>query len=1075
MCLLLAAGITLLFYPPAWHAVVRSWLRWEAARWGLQLDIGAVDGTPLDATVLHGVRLRSATAAAESPVATDLQIGRAEWILSPSLPLFGRAKSSWLDRLVLEDVRGNLSLDALHARQLAAEKSSSSPADWPRERANRFSSALAAHLTPLNFEIVVPRDADLTLHRARAALRLRGARLSGYKDAPGVFLAREIEARAPGGLDNVFHDWRATTQWSGTRFTLNRLALAPGIEVVTAALDGSQLRRKLLNGDLTLRALGGTLRSQVKAFLPRPRGPHPGRWQLEVAGSLESVAVRPLTELLGLAGPTGGVVRAGVFSFNGDPADLSSAAASARFEVTDFQWGARRWQRLLLAATALHRRITVHELDLVQRRNRLVLNGEGPLPLPLPPSAAAAAEAKLAAVPKPADAKTDAVAARFQLPPWLDNFSCNVDARIDDLEDFAHLLWPGFGLPALTGRMNAQGTLTGRERALDGYLKIEAGPLRVSRAPLDRLRATMTFRGDELQITNLEAVRAADSLLGKGAVGLAGSGRYTVEGRLNVRDLAPYGAAFAGYGFPEPPTGALTLEWSGDGAPGAHSGAFRGKLGGFQARGGRVALPRRIDLEADGTYSPESVSFRQLALRDLGDAPAAPAPAGRRPNPAPTPPATSPAPAAAAPALRFEGVSLPLTPDRDLGGLFRGEGAFSGRVLLADFALDFLPPVLPDVLREAGGRLSGWLDLAGTPRAPRLNGQLTLRRGRFRWTEGRVAAWLDADNALADARLDGPNNTLHLDKLSIERPAGGAVTITGQLGWPDTGSPPALDLAIGARNVALLDNADIRARADFDVTAIGPADTARVVGSVLLRDARFYHQFWLEPISDDASLSLLPLSPNPATITAGAGASLLARLLPLASLSSGPLARCEFDLALGVDAPVPMEAANAVRGVLRPELALTGTGANPQLVGKLAFERATRAGGGAGATAALPPRSSQSLPLDEGVIYFDPAGLAASTIWFRGIAQPRLVTAPANARLPVSGDSIFAPIDYISLRVPAGTENELTGAWDITWTPPLARTGEEFALNAATVTPSPLFPEPVPAGQRIQVFRLRIF
>ncbi len=740
MCLLLGGLAALLFYPPAWHGAVRTWLNWQAEEQGLRLEIASLDGTPLDVTVLHGVRLHTVDAAAGNPDGsppppTDLRIRRAEFVLAPALPWFGQPRSSWLERIVLEGVEGSLALESFNSRPRPARF-------WPRLRDARMFTSLARRLAPRNFELVVPRDSHLVLRRGQAEFRARGLRLSGYKDAPGVLLAREVEARAPGGLDSVYHDWHATTRWTGERLTVNRLALAPGIELQTATLDASQVRRKLLNGDLTVRALGGTLRSQVKARLPGARGtPNPGHWQFEIAGSLESMAVRPLTELFGFSGPTGGVVRAGVFSFSGDPADLPAAAASLRMEVTDFQWGARRWQRLLLAATVLHRRITVHELDLVQRRNRLVLNGEGPLPAP-----SAAADVK--AAPGAADPAPAADTLRFGLPPWLDNFSCNLDARIDDLEDFALLLGPGFGLPELAGRMNAQGTLTGRDRTLDGYLKITAGPLRIRRAPLDRLRATMTFRGDELQITDVEAVRNADSLLGKGTFQLGGSGRYTAEGRVNVRDLAPYQPAFASYGFPEPrPTGALNLEWSGDGAPGAHSGAFRGRLNNFLARAGRAALPRRIDLEADGTYSPDSVSFRQLTLRDLGESnPTATAATGaKKPKDAPN----SPQPA---PTLRFEGVALPFSQrvGAEIGAAgwpVHLDGKLVGRVLLAEFPVELLPPLLPGVWREAAGRLSGWIDLGGTPRAPQLNGQLSLRKARLRWTDPQAAAWLDADTA----------------------------------------------------------------------------------------------------------------------------------------------------------------------------------------------------------------------------------------------------------------------------------------------------------------------------------------
>ena len=97
------------------------------------------------------------------------------------------------------------------------------------------------------------------------------------------------------------------------------------------------------------------------------------------------------------------------------------------------------------------------------------------------------------------------------------------------------------------------------------------------------------------------------------------------------------------------------------------------------------------------------------------------------------------------------------------------------------------------------GRLSGWLDLGGTPRAPRkLQGQLSLRKGRLRWTRPRLAEWLDADDAQMDLRLTGPATRLHLDKLSAERPGGvGTVSVTGLVDWPDTTAPPSLlDLAV---------------------------------------------------------------------------------------------------------------------------------------------------------------------------------------------------------------------------------------------------------------------------------------
>ncbi|MBV9659475.1 MAG: translocation/assembly module TamB domain-containing protein [Verrucomicrobia bacterium] len=1015
LLILFGAG-TLVFYPPAWHVAVRAWLGGQAAARGLRLEIDSIEGSLLAATVLHGVRVTedgAAPASSKQPT-TDLRINRAELVFTAPLSRLGRgpanaAPPSWLGQLVLEGVHGNLALDLVRGRPHdAAPAHAGWLAQWNQRlqaRLARFFAPLGPRLIPMNIEIVIPTDDDLQLHLRRSSLRLRGLRFTAHRDRePGVLLVREVEARGPGGLDSVYHDWHAATRWNGTRLSLNGLALAPGIELTSLTLDGAQLHRRRLDGDFALRALGGTLRAQAKVNLPRDIAP----WQLELAGSVEAIAVRPLVELLHLAGPTGGSVRAGVFSFSGDPANLSGAAASLRFEATDFQWGARRWQRLLLAATVLNHRVTMHELDLVQRSNRLVFNGEGPLPpsvaaVTLPPPAPAA-DGK---TPTAAATATTTTTPASLVPAWLDNFSCNLDARIDDLEEFAYLLPPG--LPELRGRTVAQGTLTGRGRTLDGYLRVNAGPLRVRGAPLDQLRATLLFRGDELQITSLEAARAADTFQGKGNFQLSGSRRYAAEGHASVRDLVPYGPALTGLGVVGPAVGALDLEWSGDGAPGAHSGAFKVRLGGFQARGDKLAIPRRIDLESEGTYSPDSVSFRQLTLRDPGETiansnPSAPARRGNNNNnggnrPAPPQPAT----ATAAPTLRLEGVSLPLVQDQTAEPhCFHPDGTLIGRVVWTDCALDLLSPLLPGIWREpATGRLTGWLDLAGTPRVPRLNGQLALRKARLRWADPRLGVWLDWDNVTADARLDGPGAALHLDKFAAERPDGGNVAVTGRVDWPESAAPPVFDLTLQAREVEVLNDANAHANGDLDVRVQGAGVAAEIAGKVRLHDAHVFRHFVLVPLAAPSpavafELTLAPERDNDASSSAPALAAtadattikadtdaLLASLLPLPSLASGPLAQCALDLFVNADAPLPMEWDGRVRGQLEPELSLSGSGVQPALSGRIIFRHQANNG----IDAALLNNPDAVRPVSDGQLYLDAVEPQRSTVWLTNLPQ----------------------------------------------------------------------------------------
>ena len=674
--------------------------------------------------------------------------------------------------------------------------------------------------------------------------------------------------------------------------------LFPGVTLDGLTVEVVQLvRRGRLEGEATVRALGGELRAQGTA------GPGPdGRPDLVVACSLAGVAVLPVAELLGVPArvPLGGTVRAGQFSFRGDPARPAEGKGSLVAEVLDFRYGSRAWQRLRVAASVLPPRATVHELKLAQGDNVLDLEGEFPV----------------AALADPvAGWRTGAVRGRL-------------DARLEDLRTFQQLLGPGF--PALAGRLDVRGELhttatSGEEGEVpEGGFHVEGGPLSVRGVPLDRLRADVRLSHGECEISGLQAARADDALSGKGTFRVAGGPfRYAAEGRVHLKDLARYAGALPAGVFASAPRGSLTGEWSGDGGVGSHAGTFKGRVGSFLVPpGGPGALPRTVDVETEGTYSPESVAFRRFSLRDGGDPKA-------EFN------------------LRLENVALPWTQNAAAlaaGHFFQPDGTLAGRVEGRELALDLLSPLLParfGVGTGTAGRLTGWLDLGGTARVPRVTGAAQLRRARLRWRDP-ARRWAEVDALGADLFLEGGDH-LRVERGTGERPpaaGGGGMTFAGRVEWAERDAPLGVDLALQGKNLGLLDSHTARVRGDLDLTVRGLHNTPEITGDVRVREGgRFWRQlrFTLVPP---------PLSP--------------AATLGFPAITAGPLADASWDLRVTAAGPLLMEGAAGPRGEIRPDFRVGGTGRRPVLQGEFTLRRAKLR---------LP---AAELDLEEGSLRFDP-------------------------------------------------------------------------------------------------------
>lgn len=872
------AGLAALFFcPAAWHAGLRALGAEAAARRGLRLEVGRMEGTPVEGMILHEVRL--------SGRGTDLRARRVELrFTAPAIPYFQRPKGSLLHSLLVEGLEGEAAL-----RPPTPDEEAPPPpprAAWwagVQERFTDGTSFLAGGLVPAGWSLVnAPAEAfALNAPAAGGGVRARGLRLTtGEAGGPGFFSVRELDARGPGGLTHRSAGLHGAVNWRGTWLTLRGVDLAPGVSLDGLTVEAIQLvRRGRLEGEATVRALGGELRAQGTA------GPGAdGRPTLAVACTLTDVAMLPLADFLGVPSPVplGGKIRAGQISFRGDPARPAEGTGSLLAEVVDFRFGSRAWERLRVAASVLPPRATVRELKLVQGVNVLDLEGEFPLAI-----------------------FSDPDAADWRGGWAAGSVSGRLDARLGDLQAFRELLGPGF--PPLSGRLNLRGELHSPASGggePEGGFHVEAGPVSVGNLPLDRLRADVRLVHGELSVNDLSANRADDTLSGKGAFRVAGGPfRYAAEGRARIQDLSRYAAAWPPGTFPNgAPRGMLAGEWSGDGVAGSHAGAFKGRVGNLLVPpGGPGALPRPVDVEAEGTYSPDSVAFRRLALRD-----------GAEPK--------------AEFHLRLENVAVPWTQNAaalSAGHFFQPDGTLAGRVEARELALDLVAPLLPARLGigpGTNGRLSGWADLGGTPRVPRITGAGQLRRARLRWLDP-ARRWAEADALGADLFLEGGDH-LRLEHGAGERSAtagGGALTFNGRIDWAERDAPLVLDVALGFKNVSLLDNRTARVRGDADLDLRGLSNAPEIAGDVRLREGG---RFW-------RALRFAPTPPNVSPASAFAPAA----------LTVAPFADAAWNLHVTAAGPLLLESPQGMRGELRPDLRVNGTGRQPVLRGALALKK----------------------------------------------------------------------------------------------------------------------------------------
>ena len=739
---------------------------------GNQLTIGRVDGSVFEPLTFHQVQLSSRNAGVISNVSVDRAEAQFSW-----RALMLQRGAGFFTKLILDGFQGDVVFEP--GEQEVA------PAPWPVFVSERRLIQSTPWL-PVPARIDVWR-ASLSVRAGKAgdrALLFSDARFSVNESALGEVAIGKLTIRR-GWFHKTFTGLRGTSALHGTRLVVADLNLQQGVWLKSISADFNAIERGLQVA-FDFAAFGGAIHGELQ-HAPAEHQPN-----IEVAGTFSQISVAALAKFLEVRETAGGIIREGKFSFRGSPRTLDKATISTRFEATDFVWGNRRWNLLVLGATVLDRHLQIPELQLQQAHNALKLKGELVLP------------------------EGDA-------PWWESAFNFEVAGRINNLTELSALFGPHFN--KTSGAMAIDGSVRGENKTFSGQLIVTGSKLTYRGAPIDVFNAAVKLDGNEFQVVNLEMVHGDDFLRGRGTINILGEKRYSGELKIAVEDLAGYAPLLEKPIAPAPLAGGLTLNWSGDGTFDAHSGAFTARLRKLHAIGAKDGFPAvPIDAEVEGTYAPGGLSLGKCILANDGTRLEMRVAADKKSI------KLDPLKLTRDDAIWLEGSALlPVN-------LFRWwtapgvdalvpEAPFQVRIAAKGVQLD-------DVARLTGrpipirGILSGKFNTDGTLRNLKMTGSGKLTKGQI--PANPLLPLLE--NVEADAELDG--NVLRFSKFAA-RHAAGDFTGIGAVDFSKFDSP-ALDVSVHGEKIEFTAGPAWKGKAKLDLMIAGTREHANVIGTAVV-------------------------------------------------------------------------------------------------------------------------------------------------------------------------------------------------------------------------------------------------
>lgn len=532
--------IALLLIPATFRLGLRAFLQIQSWSAGTTLTVNHLEGSLFENIVLRDAILEPRTRGVTSwrvhfhEIEADF-----DWRV-----LFTRDRTGWLR---------DLTIDGLDTKVVIGDGPGFAPAWLP---------------TPVRIEI---NDARALILRGPDTFRVEDAHFTASTMEPGEISIGRLALRHP-FFTRTFEKLTGATAIHDRRLVIGSVPIADHLALDWLTVG---LRDQRLDLSYKLDAFTGDLTGDLATRLDGSPD------ALQAAGRFTGISIPQLAQFLGTAETTGGTIRDGNFRFGGEPGTLPQALR-IRLDATDFQWGARRWQSLILGATLLDGRIDIPELRLVQAGNDIALDGH----LRLDP-------------------------ARHW---WQSDFDFNIAARIGSLGELSALFGPEFA--DASGKINIDGSVRGSGESFAGQLIATGSHIIYRGAPLDTLRAAARISGNELQLSHLEFIHGDDYLRAQGVVNILGRKRYYGEIQASIANLATYAAFLQPPIAPRPLAGGVIFNWRGDGAIGIHSGTFRARFSKIRALDDSDPQSHPIDAELAGTYSPGNVYLSTFHLAD---------------------------------------------------------------------------------------------------------------------------------------------------------------------------------------------------------------------------------------------------------------------------------------------------------------------------------------------------------------------------------------------------------------------------------------------------------------------------
>jgi hypothetical protein len=842
--LIVAALVGAILYPPTFLFAVRKLLAFEAWRYGFSLSIGRMEGSVSNPIWLYNARLGHNSDAGTS---TMLDIDKARTTFAWKHLFWQHDANVWHD-LTLDGVRGAIDLPA--ASRLPRARLSALP---PFRSSKPPRLLLPSALTISHATILIRQGGGL--------VRLEDIDLQASDVEAGHLVIGALSVQEP-WMTSVFSNCRGSLLLEDSKLVLANMKLTDALSITSASADLPELLRGQLQMEFALDAFSGNIQGELKSFA---REQH---LDFESSGTFSNISVAQLAAFFGQ--DADGSIKEGKFTFRGSPRDLAKATFTTRFEAGAFRWGARRWNSLVAGATYVHHHLESLEFQLTQAHNSLMLKGDMNVP-------------------------------ENWKEWWKTDFNFDVAAKIDNLTELSALL--GSGFEDISGKLTVDGAVSGDNASFNGQLIGSGSHLSFRKAPLDELQAAIKLQGNEIQVTNAEFTHGDDFLRAHGVVNILGEKRYWGEVKASIADLSLYASFLQPPIAPEAFGGGLMLDWSGDGAESAHSGAFTVRLN--RVRPLVTGAPdadawQPIDVNAEATYSPDSIFFSNLVLGNGETTLASRVVANPR-------------------SLTFQnlkllhGKSVWLAGDAQIPlnvwAAWQNPATASWWNFESPCKLDLKLERLSihDTLLLSGreqpfdGELTGALNTGGTLPKLTAGGHLVIK---------------NASGALPAGTLKAGNATLDFsgNRLTVTSAAGN----WNQLAWTASGAvtaadvrAPALDLAIKLPAASLALGQGMEGSAALDLRASGPPDALALSGTALLQALKI-----------DRSASM-------ASLVAPGGTGLQGPLPALAL--AGPPA-WKLNIRVAGDAAVAL--ANTT-GNAQPALEISGSLARPAISGSI--------------------------------------------------------------------------------------------------------------------------------------------